>query len=66
MHKIHPIFLFVPLMFMISCSEKINTKDSELNSLSEQYVHLGLSIGQYDLDFVSSHFGSRTINVSKV
>lgn len=57
MHKIHPLFLFVPLMFMISCSEKINTKDSELNSLSEQYVHLGLSIGQYDLDFVDAYYG---------
>ena len=57
MHKIYPLFLFVPLIFMISCSEKINTKDSELNSLSEQYVQLGLSIGQYDPDFVDAYYG---------
>ena len=57
MHKIHPLFLFIPLMFMISCSEKNNSKDSELNGLAEQYVQLGLNIGQYDPDFVDAYYG---------
>jgi hypothetical protein len=57
MHKIHPLFLFIPLMFMISCSEKNNSKDSELNGLAEQYVQLGLNIGQYDQDFVDAYYG---------
>ena len=54
MNKIHRLFLFIPLMFMISCSEKNNSKDSELNGLAEQYVQLGLNIGQYDPDFVDN------------
>ncbi len=57
MHKIHPLFLFIPLIFMISCSEKKNIRDKELNSLAEQYVQLGLSIGQYDPDFVDAYYG---------
>ncbi|OYZ32594.1 MAG: hypothetical protein B7X86_03265 [Sphingobacteriales bacterium 17-39-43] len=42
---------------MISCSEKNNTRDNELNSLAEQYVQLGLNIGQYDPDFVDAYYG---------
>ena len=57
MHKINPLFLFIPLIFMFSCSEKNKTRDSELNSLAEQYVNLGLSIGQYDPDFVDAYYG---------
>ena len=57
MHKINPLFLFTLLIFMISCSEKNNTRDSELNNLAEQYVQLGLNIGQYDPDFVDAYYG---------
>ena len=57
MHKINPLFLFIPLIFMFSCSGKNKTRDSELNSLAEQYVHLGLNIGQYDPDFVDAYYG---------
>lgn len=57
MHKITSFALFIPLIFMISCSEKNNTRDSELNSLAEQYVQLGLNIGQYDPDFVDAYYG---------
>jgi hypothetical protein len=57
MHKIHPLFLLIPLIFTISCSEKNKTRDSELNNLAEQYVQLGLNIGQYDPDFVDAYYG---------
>ena len=57
MHKITSLALFIPLILMISCSEKNNTRDSELNSLAEQYVQLGLNIGQYDPDFVDAYYG---------
>ncbi|MDO8994245.1 hypothetical protein [Daejeonella sp.] len=57
MRKITSLALFIPLIFMISCSEKNNTRDNELNSLAEQYVQLGLNIGQYDPDFVDAYYG---------
>ena len=57
MLKITNLTLFIPLIFMISCSEKNNTKDGELNNLAKDYVKLGLTIGQYDPDFVDAYYG---------
>ena len=57
MRKITSLTLILPLIFMISCSEKNYTRDNELNSLAEQYVQLGLNIGQYDPDFVDAYYG---------
>lgn len=57
MRKITSLILILPLIFMISCSEKNNTRDQELNRLAEDYVRLGLTIGQYDPDFVDAYYG---------
>lgn len=57
MRKIISLALYLPLLFMISCSENSSTKDKELNNLAEDYVRLGLNIGQYDSDFVDAYYG---------
>jgi hypothetical protein len=54
-------FIFpLALLYFISCTEKKkdNSNDTtQLNALAEQYVRLGLSIGQYDKDFVDAYYG---------
>jgi len=58
MRKISNPFLFFTLLLLLSCSEKQHkTKDHLLNSLAEEYVRLGLTIGQYDADFVDAYYG---------
>lgn len=53
-------FLSLLIFFCVSCGEKKNNNDggnAGLNSLAEKYVRLGLSIGQYDKDFVDAYYG---------
>ena len=51
-------FYYASLLLLLSCSESSQKKDNRnLNSLAEQYVRLGLSIGQYDADFVDAYYG---------
>lgn len=58
MRKISNNFLFFTLLLFLSCSEKQHkTEDQLLNSLAEKYVRLGLTIGQYDADFVDAYYG---------
>ena len=58
MRKISSTILFFTLLLLLSCSEKQHkTKDHLLDSLAEKYVHLGLTIGQYDADFVDAYYG---------
>jgi hypothetical protein len=48
------------LVLIVSCSQKATDTDNKeivLNNLAEQYVRLGLTIGQYDLDFVDAYYG---------
>ncbi|MBM3402197.1 MAG: hypothetical protein FJY21_07800, partial [Bacteroidetes bacterium] len=57
MFKVNYFMLVIAMIFMNSCTRKIDSKDSELNALAEQYVQLGLNIGQYDPDFVDAYYG---------
>lgn len=57
MSKITNLLIIIPLILIMSCSKKIDTKDRELNALAEDYVRLGLNIGQYDPDFVDAYYG---------
>ncbi len=57
MSKITKLLIVIPLMLIMSCSKKIDTKDRELNALAEDYVRLGLNIGQHDPDFVDAYYG---------
>ena len=49
----------VLVMFMISCTSKtpVTGNKEKLDELAEQYVRLGLNIGQYDVDFVDAYYG---------
>ena len=50
--------LFISILAFISCNEKKETRSSAgLNGLAEKYVRLGLSIGEYDSDFVDAYYG---------
>ena len=49
----------MPLLFILSCKQNIatNPETIKLNSLACDYVTLGLTIGQYDKDFVDAYYG---------
>ncbi|HKR06152.1 MAG TPA: hypothetical protein VJY62_16060 [Bacteroidia bacterium] len=53
------IFIAIPLLFVLSCKQKINEKSpaDRLNGLAIQYVRLALTIGLYDTDFVDAYYG---------
>ncbi|MBC7936179.1 MAG: hypothetical protein H7Y86_12590 [Rhizobacter sp.] len=57
MKKLSAVIILASLLF--GCNEKKETSTStlELNRLAEQYVRLGLNIGQYDADFVDAYYG---------
>lgn len=51
--------LLLSVLFLFSCNAHKNedTGNKQLNALAEKYVRLGLSIGQYDTDFVDAYYG---------
>lgn len=53
------ILLFIPILFILSCGHDPaqQLENKKLNSLAVEYVRLGLSIGQYDTDFVDAYYG---------
>lgn len=58
MRKISSALLAIILLFLLSCAEKQQkTEEQLLNPLAEKYVRLGLTIGQYDADFVDAYYG---------
>lgn len=62
MYKIKKLILFVPIILALSCIEKSKQSGIEnLNTLAENYVKLGLTIGQYDSDFVDAYYGSDSL-----
>ena len=42
---------------MLSCSKNAENEQKKLNLLACEYVRLGLTIGQYDADFVDAYYG---------
>ena len=58
MPKIYSVLLPFILLFLLSCAKKEQkTEAQQLNYLAENYVRLGLTIGQYDADFVDAYYG---------
>ena len=58
MPKIYSFLLPFILLFLLSCAKKEQkTEAQQLNYLAENYVRLGLTIGQYDADFVDAYYG---------
>jgi hypothetical protein len=53
-------FLVLTLVVLFSCAEKKEEKSAavaDINQLAERYVRLGLTIGEYDSDFVDAYYG---------
>ena len=58
MPKIYSVLLPLILLFLLSCAKKEQKSEAQqINSLAENYVRLGLTIGQYDADFVDAYYG---------
>jgi len=58
MRNISNTLFLLALVFLLSCAKKEQkTEDQLLNTLAENYVRLGLTIGQYDADFVDAYYG---------
>lgn len=54
----YKIIFPVVLLLMVSCGEQAVVNNTEkLDALATQYVRLGLTIGQYDADFVDAYYG---------
>jgi hypothetical protein len=53
------LLLLVPVLFALSCKQKASdtAEGKKLNKLAQEYVTLGLTIGQYDSDFVDAYYG---------
>ncbi|MCC8410523.1 hypothetical protein LJ707_16390 [Mucilaginibacter sp. UR6-1] len=49
--------IVIPVLFILSCSQGEKQENTRLNQLAAQYVKLGLTIGQYDEDFVDAYYG---------
>jgi hypothetical protein len=58
MPKIYSVLLSFTLLLLLSCAKKEKKSETQqINSLAENYVRLGLTIGQYDADFVDAYYG---------
>jgi hypothetical protein len=52
------LLLIIPVLFALSCKQKTNDQETKkINVLAREYVKLGLTIGQYDTDFVDAYYG---------
>ena len=49
--------LLVCIVFWLSACNTSNNPGADFNPLAESYVRLGLTIGQYDPDFVDAYYG---------
>ncbi|MBD1393343.1 hypothetical protein [Mucilaginibacter glaciei] len=61
------LLLFIPLVCLLSCKQNIATDPEtvKLNALARDYVTLGLTIGQYDKDFVDAYYGPDSLKPTK-
>jgi hypothetical protein len=62
------ILLFIPILFILSCGHDPAQlqENKKLNSLAVEYVRLGLTIGQYDADFVDAYYGPDSLKPKQV
>jgi len=62
------LLLIIPVLFMLSCKQKASdtVEGKKLNKLAEQYVTLGLTIGQYDSDFVDAYYGPDSLKPKEI
>ncbi len=64
----HCLFIITTILFMYSCGNAptSKSKQQELNVLAENYVRLGLYIGQYDSVFVDAYYGPDSLKPQKI
>jgi hypothetical protein len=62
------LLLLVPVLFALSCKQKASdtAEGKKLNKLAEEYVTLGLTIGQYDGDFVDAYYGPDSLKPKEI
>ncbi|RYE20514.1 MAG: hypothetical protein EOP51_17705 [Sphingobacteriales bacterium] len=60
------LMLLPVLMILASCGQKKKAEDARLNKLANEYVRLGLTIGQYDEDFVDAYYGPDSLKPDSV
>ena len=53
------ILFLIPVLYLVSCQQPVlrDSSAQKLNKLAEDYLRLGLSIGQYDEAFVDAYYG---------
>jgi hypothetical protein len=53
------VISLLPVLFLLCCKQKTApaTSGKKLNQLAQQYVRLGLTVGQYDHSFVDAYYG---------
>ncbi len=55
--RLKQLLFLASITLILSCSEDNEDSASSLNTLAQDYVRLGLFIGQYDADFVDAYYG---------
>ncbi|SKB65469.1 hypothetical protein SAMN05661099_2105 [Daejeonella lutea] len=55
--RLKQLILLASIPLIISCSQDKEDSASSLNTIAQDYVRLGLFIGQYDTDFVDAYYG---------
>ena len=67
-HKIpmKRLLLLLPVLFLMSCGQREKAENARLNKLACEYVRLGLTIGQYDEDFVDAYYGPDSLKPDSV
>ena len=51
------LFFLCFIAAFLSCSQTQSNKSSSIDTIAQNYVRLGLFIGQYDTDFVDAYYG---------
>src|SRR3982751_1299558 len=62
------LLLIIPVLFMLSCKQNPadTVEGKKLNKLAQEYVTLGLTIGQYDTDFVDAYYGPDSLKPKEI
>jgi hypothetical protein len=57
MKKFLTVILTIAILYACNNEKKTTNEAADINKLAEKYVRLGLTIGQYDGDFVDAYYG---------
>ncbi len=62
------LLLLIPVLFVLACKQNPadTVEGKKLNKLAQDYVTLGLTIGQYDGDFVDAYYGPDSLKPKEI